>query len=110
MGLSYFDASTGQSVMIAALQDSLGQVLPSLNQVLYTNAFTNLEADVRYTYTKAGLEQKIIPRAQPPALSQWNLNPQTTWLQVWTEFTEAPLPVIESVTNQETGWNDQQLG
>jgi hypothetical protein len=47
MFLSYFDGTN--SVLIGELQDSIGQLLPSLNQVLYTNAFTDIQAAVRYT-------------------------------------------------------------
>jgi hypothetical protein len=48
MGLSYYDADTGSNVLFAELQDSIGQVVNS-NQVVYSNAFTDCDADVRYT-------------------------------------------------------------
>jgi hypothetical protein len=38
VGLSYFDGTN--SVLIAELTNSTGEILPSGNQVLYTNAFT----------------------------------------------------------------------
>jgi hypothetical protein len=109
MALAYFDSSSGTNVLLAALQDSTGQILPSLNQVLYTNAFTNANADVRYTYTRAGLEQDVILRGQLPAPATWNLNPQTTWLQVWTEFDQSPVPQVTLVTNQDNTWQDHFL-
>ncbi|HEX3799989.1 MAG TPA: hypothetical protein VH413_14950 [Verrucomicrobiae bacterium] len=107
MGIGYYDASTGTNVLIAELQDSVGQLLPTLNQALYTNAFTDFQADVRYTYTKQGLEQDVILRQQPPSPAEWNLNPQTTFLQIWTEFTQCPDPFIR--TNQISGYQDEQL-
>lgn len=67
LGLSYLDTATGRSVMIGELQDSRGQLLPSENEVLYPNAFTNVAADVLYKNTKAGLEQNIILRRQLPS-------------------------------------------
>ena len=49
--------------MIAVLTNSLGYLLSS-NQVIYPNAFVGVNADLRYTYTKAGCEQDIIIRSQ----------------------------------------------
>lgn len=109
-GLAYYDSSLGQSVMIAELQDTLGQVLPSGNQALYTNAFTDIDVDVRYSVTQRGLEQDIILREQLPSPTNWNFNPQTTVLQVWTEFTQAPVPTIQaSATVPASGLLDQNL-
>ena len=44
LGISY-DDGTG-TVMIAELTNSIGQILPSGNQVIYTNAFTDFAADL----------------------------------------------------------------
>jgi len=111
VGLTYFDSATSNSVVIAEVQDSTGQLLPSQNQVLYTNAFTGngLQADTRYSYTRAGLEQDVILRTDLPSPTNWNLNPQTTLLQVWTEFTATPTPQIYSLTNSDDSPPDQLL-
>ncbi|HZQ46130.1 MAG TPA: hypothetical protein VFC07_03895, partial [Verrucomicrobiae bacterium] len=90
--LAYFDGTT--NVMIAELQDSIGQVLPSLKEALYTNAFSGVQADVVYHYTKASFEQDIVLREQLPDPSAFGLNPDHVWLQVWTEFGAAPVPKI----------------
>ena len=66
VGLSYADGTN--TVLIAELTNSTGEILPSGNQVLYTNAFTGFAADLLYTYTKAGLEQDIVLREQPIAV------------------------------------------
>jgi hypothetical protein len=58
LGLSYFDTASGQSVLIAEIKTSVGQ-LASSNVVIYPDAFTDISADVRYTYTRAGFEQDI---------------------------------------------------
>jgi hypothetical protein len=91
LGLSYFDVASGQSVLFAQLQDSLGGLLPP-NQMLYTNAFCGVQADVRYTYRMSGFEQDVILREQPPSRTLWGLNPKTTRLQVLTEFLDPPTP------------------
>lgn len=101
-GLAYFDSASGQSVMIAPVQDDTAWLLPP-NQVLYVNAFQNIEADVRYTYTKAGFEQDIILRACPPSPTVYGLNPATTRLEVWTEFVSPPAPVL---TAQALNWGN----
>jgi hypothetical protein len=95
MGLSYFDPATGKSVLIAEIKDSHGQLLPTKNQVLYPDAFTDFKADVRYTYRKSGFEQDIILHEQPPPPSDWGLS-DAARLQVLTEFPEAREPAIRS--------------
>ena len=60
LGLGYFDGSN--SVLIAVLTNSTGAILTSGNQVIYTNAFAGLNADLLYTYTRAGFEQDVILR------------------------------------------------
>ena len=98
LGLSYFDSAAGSNVLIAELQDSLGELVRS-NQVLYSNAFSNAEseagsiqADVRYTFGRIGIEQDVILRQQLPSPGNWGLSPETTELQVWTEFLDPPEP------------------
>ena len=89
VGLSYDDGSN--TVLIAVLTNSIGQLVGS-NQVIYTNAFVGLDADLLYNYTKAGLEQDVVIRAQPPTPASLGLNPDTTRLQVLTEFFDPPRP------------------
>jgi hypothetical protein len=89
MGLSYYDTKTGESVLIAEVKSSEGFILPP-NHVIYVDAFTDVKADVRYTYTKAGLEQDIILREAPPSPAEFGLDPATTRLEVMTEFLQPP--------------------
>ena len=65
LGIALYDFVKDSTVLIAELQDSDGQLV-STNQVLYTNAFTDFHADVRYTYSRSGIEQDIILRQRPP--------------------------------------------
>lgn len=103
LGLVYTDYASGKSVMIAEVKDSIGQVLPP-NQVIYTDAFDgDCVADLRYTYTKAGFEQDVILRTTPPSPAEWGLNPETSRMEVFTEFLEAPQAKVTSVMlKQET--------
>jgi hypothetical protein len=104
-GLAYWDASAGTNVLIAPLQDSTGVV--EKNRVLYTNAFAGVNADLEYVYTRGGMEQNVVLREQPPAPSVYNLNPETTWLEVITVFSNAPSPIIKTMTAQ--GASDDRL-
>ena len=96
IALSYDDGSN--TVLIAELTNSTGAILPSRNQAIYQNAFTGIAADLLYTYTKAGFEQDIILREQPPDPAAFGLNPQTTRLQVLTEFFNPPQPSVTATT------------
>jgi hypothetical protein len=97
-GLSYRDASTGSNVLIAPLQDSIGEVVGE-NQVLYTNAFSGVNADIKYIYTMGGLEQDIVLREQPPSPADFNLNPETSFLDVVTKFAKPPVATLRTVTS-----------
>ena len=109
LSLHYLDRVTGQSVRLAEIKDCVGVVLPP-NQVIYTNAFDGLNADVRLTYTRAGIEQDIILRAQPPSPSKLGLNPDTTRLAVLTEFLNPPTPVLKrEEVYSATGYTDTEM-
>jgi len=94
LGLSYFDESTGSSVLISEIQDCQG-VIVEPNQVIYENAFTDFNAAVRFTYTKSGFEQDIILLERPSRLPEdYQLNLASSRLQVWSELVEAPEVVL----------------
>jgi archaellum component FlaF (FlaF/FlaG flagellin family) len=116
MGLSYFDGT--KSVLIAELTNSIGVVVGN-NQVIYPNAFTDFKVDLRFTYTKAGFEQDIILRQQPPTPESMGLNPDTARLQILTEFFSPPQPTIQtdelpvqaglSLTDESLGFGAMQM-
>ncbi|HEY4416944.1 MAG TPA: hypothetical protein VGO57_14740, partial [Verrucomicrobiae bacterium] len=89
--LSYSDGNN--TALIGILTNSTGYLAAS-NQVIYPNAFSGINADLRYTYTKAGFEQDVILHEQPPLPASLGLNPETTRIQVLTEFLSAPTPKI----------------
>ncbi|MFO1511522.1 MAG: hypothetical protein U1F83_01180 [Verrucomicrobiota bacterium] len=100
LGLSYYDATSGKSVLIAETTNSIGELHGS-NVVIYPEAFTDFRASLRLTYTRAGFEQDIILLEQPPSPKEWGMNPETTGLQVLTEFFDPPQPAQrkQSVTD-----------
>lgn len=94
MGLAFFDYRSGQSVLVAELKDCVGHRVGK-NQIIYNDAFTDIKAAIRYTYTKAGFEQDVILRERLPLPEEFGLNPNSTRLEVWTEFIDPPEPVRE---------------
>jgi hypothetical protein len=107
IGLSYDDGTN--TVLFAELTNSVGQLLGS-NQIIYTNAFVGIDADLLYTYRKGGFEQDIVFRKQPPAPEQFGLNLGNTRLQVLTEFLDSPIPVESvSAVNPRDGLQDSAL-
>jgi len=116
LGLGYYDSSTGQAVLIAQIQDSYG-ALTADNQVMYSDAFDGVKADVQYTYRKGGFEQDVILREQPPTPDTFGMNPATTQLEVFTEFLNPPTATITD-TMDDTGamldenisWGATQIG
>src|SRR4029077_4545818 len=52
--ISYFDGTN--NFTIAELTNSIGQILPSGNQVIYTNCFSGVSADMLITYRRSGVE------------------------------------------------------
>ncbi len=109
LGLSYSDGSN--SVLIAVLTNSTGELVGP-NQVIYPAAFTDFKADLRYTYTRAGFEQDVVLREQPPDPVSLGLNPKTTRLQVLTEFFNPPQPSVTAITTPTDAGNleDDDLG
>ena len=100
LGLYYFDAASGQSVLLAPIQDSVGLLVPP-NRVVYTNAFGAL-ADLLYVYGTNGFEQNVVLLQAPPPPSAFGLSAATR-LEVWTGF-QGPAPLEERpvVLKQET--------
>lgn len=91
-GLAYFDGD--KSVLIARLTNSVGLLLG--NTVVYTNCLvgSDFTASVRYTFTKAGLEQEVIlpPEQLPDGPEAFGLNASNSFLLVLSQFTNAPAP------------------
>lgn len=109
LGLSYLDSASGRSVLLAEAISSAGKIVGD-NQVIYSDAFSGVKADVRYTYTKAGLEQDVILRERPAAPESYGLDSKTTKLQVLTEFLSPPTPEITTRTSGKTdGDTDETL-
>jgi len=95
--LAYSDVDKGVSILLARIKDAQGTVIGQ-NEVQYADSFDQVRADVRYTTTRSSFEQDVIIREQLPSPAEFGLRPETTRLEVWTEFLEAPVPQ-SSLTN-----------
>jgi RHS repeat-associated protein len=106
IGLSYSDGTN--TVLIAALTNSVGELISS-NQVLYPDAFVGVKADLLYTYTIGGFEQDIIIQEQPPTPEDFNLNSANCWLQMMTEFFDAPEPTVDGDSDDWLGFGTMEM-
>jgi len=93
IGLYLFDRSSGDWVLVGAIKDSVGQILPP-NRVIYRDAFEDIRADVIYTYQKGQFEADVVLRERPASPESWGLNPDTTVLEMVSEFPVGPNPKI----------------
>jgi len=98
-GICYYDATADTNLLIADLKDSQGLLVGS-NQVVFPDAFNHVVADVSYQNSVEGLEQNIVFRAKLPSPADYGLNPQTTEIQILTEFFSPPIPRKTIQTNQ----------
>lgn len=89
--LAYHDTASGQSVLIAEVKDTAGEIQPG-GRVLYAEAFDDVRASLRYTATRNSIEQDVLILEQLDGPQAWDLNPATTRLEVWTEFFDPPVP------------------
>lgn len=101
IGIAYAEADTGRAVMVAELQDSIGQVVGD-NELWYPDALVGeIRADIQYVYNIHGLEQNIVIRESIDP-SAYGLNPATVRVQVFTEWVEAPEPAKQTVVLKRT--------
>jgi hypothetical protein len=92
-----FGESDGRSALLARVTNSAGQ-LTAQNVILYPAAFDTLRASLRYTYTRAGIEQDVILYQRLPSPSDYGFDPDSTSLEMWTEFPDGPTPTITAVS------------
>jgi streptogramin lyase len=92
LGIYITDASVGKSVLVGQLKDSIGVLLPP-NEVLYSDAFEGIQADMIYRYRKGGFEASVILREQP--LLPRDFDPESTLIELATEFLEPPERIID---------------
>jgi hypothetical protein len=97
--LCYDDGSN--TIILATLTNTVAGGLLGTQEVIYSHAFSGLDADVLYTYGQGGrFEQDIILHQRPPDPGSLGLNPQTTCLKMLTAFVTASQPAVNPVPVQ----------
>jgi len=96
LGLALRDRVTDQQLLVAEIRDGVVGRKVSSNEILFEDCFDDLRADVRLTYKRGGFHQDVILRERfdPVWLEKNGFNPETTRLEIWTEFFEAPTPQV----------------
>jgi hypothetical protein len=89
-GISYYDGRN--SILIAQLKHSVGQVSASGNQVIYPDAFTDFSADLICTYHRWGFECDLVLREKPPTPERFKMNSDDSRLELLTEFFDTTEP------------------
>lgn len=106
LGISYFDGTN--SVLISELTNSAGQI--SGNQVLYSNAFTDISANLLCTYRKDGFECDLVFHSQLPPPETFGMDSKYARLELLTEFFNSPDPVeTPGITDAADGLADDSL-
>ncbi len=95
LGLGIFDPQSNNSMLLAGVKDSIGQLHPP-NTLVYPDAFDEVAADIRYVQRIDGLSQDVLLR-QAIVLPD-GFSAATTLLEVWTEFVNPPAPKRSSET------------
>jgi hypothetical protein len=112
IGIALTDRSTSDSVWIGELKDSNGLLDPAGNSITYPDAFSGCRADIRVTTGIGQFQSDVILRERIAAPESFNLNPETTDLDVWHLLIESPTPQIRELPISRSGGfidRDQQL-
>ncbi len=81
----YVERGSGKTFDIGWLKSSRAEVKGCV--VAYSDAFTGISADLRYTNTRSCLKQDLLLRSLPPSPEEYGLNPHRTYFVVVTELT-----------------------
>jgi alpha-tubulin suppressor-like RCC1 family protein len=93
IAIGLFDAVSGDSMILGSITNCSGTLISS-NQVLYTNCFTGICADILYTVQRGSFSQDIIWKQNiDPAT--YNFPTNSTRIQIFTALTG---PAPEQIT------------
>ena len=92
LGIFWYNGQSGQAVLVAPVQDCVGELVPP-NSIVWKAAFGPI-ADLRLTYTKGAIESDLVLVQQPTLPAGWD--PGTTRLELWHDWTGSPTPAQRS--------------
>ena len=110
LGLYYFDAASGKTAQIAAVDTEVNGLLVPPNRVVYPKAFGE-QGDLLYVYGVNGFDQSVILVKAIPPPEEFGLPSASTRLEVWTAFDGPPpeeqRPIL--LSSEQTFWRRQQM-
>lgn len=110
LGLYYFDAASGKTAQVAAVDPEINGLLLPPNRVVYPKAFGDV-GDLMYVYGVNGFDQSVILVAAVPPPEEFGLPSASTRLEVWTAFDGPPpeeqRPIL--LSSEPTLWRRQQM-
>ena len=92
LGLYYADPSSGKVAQVALVQPGPG-LLYAPNVLVFTNAFSGLNADLILVWARNGFEQNVLLKQSPPTPESFGLSSASCRLQMWTAMDQCPEPV-----------------
>ena len=110
LGLYYFDAASGKTAQVAAVDPEVNGLLLPPNRVVYRKAFGDV-GDLMYVYGVNGFDQSVILVAAVPPPEEFGLPSASTRLEVWTAF-DGPTPEEQRpilLSSEPTLWRRQQM-
>ncbi len=87
----WYNAQSGQTALIASVQDCAAELVPP-NTIVWKGAFGAL-GDLRLAYTKSAIECDLVILRVPASPPNWD--PRFCRLELWSEWSGAPSPAIE---------------
>lgn len=96
IGIGYTDVKTGASVQIGTLQNSTGELVGD-NQVVYPDVCKEFACDLVYIFRRGSFEQDLVLQELPPPPEAFDLNSDSTLLEIFSEFVEVPEGSFEAV-------------
>ena len=91
LGLYYVDSFSGKVAQVALVQPGRG-LLYAPNVVVFTNAFSGLNADLILVWARNGFEQNVLLKQSPPPPEIYGLSIASCRLQMWTAMDQCPEP------------------
>jgi len=92
LGLYYADPLSGKVAQVALVQPGPG-LLYAPNIVVFTNAFSGLNADLMLVWARNGFEQNVLLKQSPPPPETFGLSSASCRLQMWTAMDQCPEPI-----------------
>jgi hypothetical protein len=92
LGLYYADPFSGKVAQVALVQPGRG-LLYAPNVVVFTNAFSGLNADLILVWSRNGFEQNVLLKQSPPPPETFGLSSASCRLQMWTAMDQCPEPI-----------------